>query len=335
MTTNAALGFATTLFSLMHDWPRWQLIEVGLKLKIFDRLPTPRSAEDLAADLDLDAGRLGLVLDGLCALGALAKQDGHYSLTDGGATYLSTDGPLSLRPMLSWVPWMRHRDIGALLRSKEAAPSMDMSDPAFWGRAVASLRAFHRAVGVAGAIDCLESLPIWPRARRFLDMGAGSEVLALTVAERRPDMAVTLLDLPPCAAQMTKALAEAGPFGSRVSVISGDYNDADLGEGYDVIWASLTLYYARDLDAVLTRVRRALAPGGVFVSHHEGLTAERTQPAIHVVNRLITALSGQDVSFDAGEIAASMLRAGFAGVDSRSVETAFGPMVLDIGRTEP
>ena len=335
MTSTPNPAFAATLFDLMNAAPRWQLIEVGLKLKIYDRLPEPRSAEDLAADLDLDAGRLALVLDALCALGTLAKKNGLYSPTVDGATYLSADSPLSLRPMLSWLPWLRHLDIGALLRSKDAPPALDMADPTFWAQAVASLRAFHRAMGVTEMIACLESLPTWSGARRFLDMGAGSEVLSLTVAERRPDMAVTLLDLPPPAERITKALAEAGPAGSRVTVITGDYNEVALGDGYDVIWASMTLYYARDLDAVLTKARRALAPGGVFVSLHEGLSAERTQPESHVVGRLAPALRGQDLSFEAGQIAAAMKRAGFTRVDSRPVDAPFGPMVLDVGHTDP
>lgn len=37
-------------------------------------------------------------------------------------------------------------------------------------------------------------------------------------------------------------------------------------------------------------VGRALAPGGVFVSFHEGLSDERTAPEPHVIGRLMPAL---------------------------------------------
>jgi len=80
------------------------------------------------------------------------------------------------------------------------------------------------------------------------------------------------------------------------------------------------------------KARQALAPGGVFVSLHKGLTAERTQPETHIVGRLAVALRGQGRSFDQGVIAAALSAAGFASVDSRDVATAFGPFRLDCGR---
>jgi len=324
-------AFAATLFDLLQAPIRWQLIDLGLTLDLFDRLAAPRSAGDLAAEVGVDAARLALVLDALCAMGAVTKTGGLYGLTPNGAAYLTSDGAFSVRDMLVGLSWLRHSTVGDLLRA-ETPPPLDMSDPAFWDRSVANLRSFHRSMGAAVMIDCLESLPVWPSARRMLDLGAGSEVLARTVAERRPDMAVTLVDLPPPAARITEALAGAG-LAERVNVRVGDYNTADLGSGYDIAWASMTLYYARDLEALCRRVREALAPGGVFVSLHEGLTDDRTQPESHVVGRLATALRGQDLSFNAGRIADAMRGAGFVGVDSRPVETPFGSMWLDVGRT--
>jgi hypothetical protein len=46
------------------------------------------------------------------------------------------------------------------------------------------------------------------------------------------------------------------------------------------------------------------------------------------------ALTGQDMRFDQGEIADSMLRVGFESVRSRTLDTDWGPMDLDIGRRE-
>ncbi len=44
------------------------------------------------------------------------------------------------------------------------------------------------------------------------------------------------------------------------------------------------------------------------------------------------ALMGQDMGFDQGFIADSMLRVGFKSVRSRTIDTPMGPMDLDIGR---
>lgn len=46
----------------------------------------------------------------------------------------------------------------------------------------------------------------------------------------------------------------------------------EIGEGYDLIWASSTLSFARqDLTAVLKKIYEALTPGGVFISMAEGV----------------------------------------------------------------
>ncbi|EJW11074.1 O-methyltransferase [Rhodovulum sp. PH10] len=95
----------------------------------------------------------------------------------------------------------------------------------------------------------LEALPEWPAARRLLDLGAGSEVLATTVAARRPDLSVVILDLPEPAGRIKAAVAESEAR-ERISVIAGDYDTVDLGHGYDLIVASMTLYYAKNLVAV-------------------------------------------------------------------------------------
>ncbi|MBK1665248.1 methyltransferase [Rhodospirillum rubrum] len=326
-------AFAAMLFDLLQAPLRWHLIDLGLTLGVFDRLSARPSAATLAADLGLDARRLALVLDGLCAMGALTKRAGRYGLSAEGATYLASDGPLSLRPMLAGLSWLRHSSLADLLTAP-VPPPLDMGDPAFWDRAGGSLRSFHRALAVPVMVACLESLPAWPTARRFLDLGAGSDILARTLAARRADLAVTVFDLPPLAERIAATLADDG-LAARIEVRAGDYNDADLGQGYDIIWASMTLYYARDLEALASRIRDALAPGGIFVSFHEGLTDERTRPEAHVVGRLATALRGQDLSFDAGRITSALERAGFIDVTSRTVETPFGPLRLEVGTRKP
>lgn len=320
------------LFDLIQAPLRWQLLAVGFEFGLFDRLAVSATAAELAAGLSLDAGRLGRVLDALAAMDLLVKSGGLYRLTDEAAPYLLSDGERSLRDLLTALPRVRHGDLPSLLRGETGDAPLDMATPDFWDRSAFSLRAFHRGMGTAAMRAVLEELPEWPSARRFLDIGAGSESLALAVAERRPDMSVALVDLPPMAARIAGRLAAAGSVGQRVAVIAGDFNDTDLGGGYDVIWASLTLYYARDLVALLAKARRALAPGGVFVSLHEGLTAERTRPETHVVGRLVAALRGQDRSFDRGAIAAALSTAGFARVESRDIATAFGPFRMDCGR---
>lgn len=321
------------LFDLIQAPLRWQLLKTGLDFGLFEHLDEPASADDVAAALGLDARRTGLVLDGLCAMELLKKHQGRYVLTPEAAPYLTRSGPLSLKDMLTTLPALRHGDIGAALCG-DALPitPSDMADPAFWARSADSLRAFHRAMAAETALSLLEAMPEWAGVRRFLDLGAGSEVLATRILQRRPDMRVSVFDLPPMADRIRAALEPENGVGSPIEILSGDYNDAPLGVDHDIIWAAMTLYYARDLVGFLGKIRRSLRKNGLFLSLHEGLRAERTAPESHVVGRLIPALRGQDRSFSQGEIADALEKAGFSKVDSQPVDTPFGPMRLDIGR---
>ena len=320
-------GLAGRLFDLIQAPLRWQLLACALDLGLFDRLDPPATAADLADPLGLDATRLGRVLDGLAAMGLLDKTHGRYGLTAEAAPLLRADGAGSMRDLLLTLPRLRHGDVAGLLKDPGPVPAPDMASPGFWDGSANSLRAFHRAMGADTALDLLARLPEWPSARRLLDLGAGSEVLACRLADRHPQLDITVFDLPPMADRIRARLN-----GRPVTVIAGDMNDTGFGAGYDIVWTSMTLYYARDLAGVLARIRRALAPGGVFVTLHEALTAERTAPETHVTGRLVPALRGQDRSFDDGAIAAAMAGAGFTRIDSRLVETAFGPFRMDCGR---
>ena len=103
--------------------------------------------------------------------------------------------------------------------------------------------------------------------------------------------------------------------------------------GYGIIWASGMLNFGKnDIDSLMKKVYDALNSGGVFVSFCEGLTDEQSKPGIHAISMMSMALTGQDMCFDQGFIADSMLRVGLKSVRSRTLDTDWGPMDLDIGR---
>ena len=162
----------------------------------------------------------------------------------------------------------------------------------------------------------------------MLDIGAGSETLAIALTKNKPNLAYHLFDLPEVIEQITANIPNDL---SAITLHPGNYNTTELPNGFDMIYASMSLYYAEDLDHLLTNIQNNLEPNGVFISLHEGLTQQRTQPSHHVIGRLLPALKGNDFSFNRGEIATRMLVAGFKQVHSQSLDTPFGPMDLDIG----
>jgi hypothetical protein len=318
------------LFELVLSPLRWQILNIGLELEIFDALKSESDAACLSLSLNLNQVALTLMLDAMCNQGFVEKEDGLYRLSSLFEPYIIRNSQRSMRSMLLHLAKVRHasdQDVIDMLRtgeSKHLASGFSTAD--FWQKSIDNLRSFHLSMSVTTMSELIFNLPEWPRVKRWLDLGAGSECLALNIHGACDGLDTSVFDLAPSAEKIKQNILK-----TEINVISGDYNLDGLGENYDLIWSSMSLYYAKDLDQLLTKILLSLSKGGMFVSLHEGLTHERTLPEQHVLGRIIPALSGMDVSFDKGFIAERMLAVGFSGIKSKTVKTPYGPMELDVG----
>lgn len=118
------------------------------------------------------------------------------------------------------------------------------------------------------------------RARRVLDVGGGEGRLARALAERWPDVAVTVFDLPAVAERARCATAAAG-LNERVGAVAGDFRIDALPTGFDTIML-VRILLDHDDEAVcriLRRARTALGTGGRLVIA-EPMAGERGAQAV-------------------------------------------------------
>ncbi|MEM7565386.1 MAG: class I SAM-dependent methyltransferase [Pseudomonadota bacterium] len=313
---------------------RWQLIEFSLQHRLFDHLTEFRTSKQIANNCGWITRQTRLLLDGLCSLGILEKFDERYRMTDEAAPFLTQGSDFDMSELLLYMSSVRHSDSAKLeqllCRGATEYPKKTFDSPVFWRNSYRRLRSFQINFGLPIETNLLTELPEWPRVKSMLDLGAGSDTLAQSLVSLRSDLKIRLFDLPESARVIEKNLGN----GNAVSILAGDFNLDPLGQGYDLIWASMSLYFAKDLGSLMKKIKRALKPGGVFLSFHEALSNHRTQPEKHVTGRLIPALNGHDLSFDDGQIAHEMEQAGFHRVEYKMVCADFGDMRLDIARTE-
>ncbi|WP_288130839.1 methyltransferase [Microbulbifer sp.] len=319
------------LFDLLTAPLRWEVLAVALELGIFDDLATPRTAGELAQQYGLDGEGTELLLNALVSLGVVGKQEGGYCVDGGFAPLLTSTSDVSMSSLLTYLGEVRHvsaDNIIALLRDKQQVQTgPEMVRPEYWSRAVRGLRSFHHSIRNPIVMDILSGLPCWPDVKKLLDLGAGSESLAQDICAARPDIDTVIFDLPGVVDNLERRIADD----ARIKLRGGDMNCDDLGTGYDLIWASMVFYYARDLTSVMGRIRRALRPGGVLISFHEELNDDRTAPEFHVLGRLHAELKSGPLSVERGCVRAAAAEAGFLNVQSFSLETPFGQMELVIG----
>jgi len=325
------------LYRMLAGPIKSKLLLTGIELGVFNQLSEPKSAEAVAKTIGAHPGNTRLFLDGLAAIDLVVKKNGLYQNTPVTQSFLVEGSPTFLEQMLTLTAQMSYVALDNLPRlvregPPPPSPEADIDTEETWEQFAAGIANYQRAGLAQQAVEIVSELSEFPSFKKMLDLGGGPGLVGIAIVAAHPSMKGVIFDKPAVVKVAETFIKEYG-MEDRIEVLGGDYNHDPLGDGYDLIWASAALYSARDnMDLLMKKIYDALNPGGVFVSFHEGLTDERTKPDIHVLFSASMVLMGQDISFNQGFIADSMLRVGFKSVRSRTLGTSIGPMDLDIGR---
>ncbi|MEV6107295.1 class I SAM-dependent methyltransferase [Streptomyces sp. NPDC051940] len=119
-------------------------------------------------------------------------------------------------------------------------------------------RAFHRRVAqdVAAAA---------PRSGTVLDAGCGTGRVAVQLAELRPDLRVTGMDLSPGMVKTATALADRHGLTDRVTFTVADLSALDHpADSVDVVVSTASMHHWADPAAVIASLDRVLRPDGTL-----------------------------------------------------------------------
>ena len=315
---------------------RSKLLLTGVELKVFNHLSEPRSADAVAEAIGGHSGNTRGFLDGLAAIDILEKKEGVYRNLPSAQAFLVEGTPTYLGRLFGVIDRSMVSSLGNLSELvKEGSPPVREVGSLSEG-VVAEYTAVTASSEVAGhaqlVVKIVSRLPEFPSFRKMLDLGGGPGLVGMAVVAAHPIMKGIVFDLPEVV-RLTEAFIGEYEMGDRVGVLSGDFNNDSIGGGYDLVLASASLQFVKDIDSVVRKVYDALNPGGVFVSFFPfGLTHEGTKPEIVVLGLLSTTLMGEGKGWEQGFVADSMIRVGFRSIRSRTVDTPWGPMDLDIAR---
>jgi len=315
---------------------RTKLLLTGIELKVFNLLSEPTSAGTVAQATSAHPGNTRLFLDGLAATALVQKKNNLYQNTPVTQAFLVEGSPTYLGQFLTFVNrWFAPalEDLPRLVREGPTPrPEAGEEPEEIWTQYAASGADYQRAGMAQQAVEIVSRLPEFPAFRKMLDLGGGPGLIGVAIVAAHPNMKGIIFDLP-AMVKVTETFIKEYKMEDRIDVLDGDYNHDSIGGGYDLVWASASLNFGKDnMDSLMKKIYDALNPGGVFISCQDGLTHERTKPAIHVLSMMSTALMGQDMYFNQGFIADTMLRVGFKCVRSRTLDMPVGPMDLDIAR---
>ena len=327
------------LYSMLVAPIKSKLLIAGIELGVFNHLSKPKSAEAVAKTIGTHQENTRLFLDGLTACDLLVKKESLYQNTPVTQAFLVEKSPAYLGVVFAnqfQTNYPVINDLPQLVKEgpPQALSETDMNSEEMCLKFTANHACSERA-GIAQQVaEIISELPEFPSFKKMLDLGGGPGLIGIAAVAAHQSMKGVIFDRP-AIVKVAEDLIKEYEMADRIKVMGGDYFQDYIGKGYDLVLASDNLYYGKDeLDAIVKKIFDALNPGGLFISFHGGLTHERTRPDMMVLGMILDELMGEGRMVDQGFIADSMFRVGFNSVCSRTLNTDWGPMDIDIGRKE-
>ncbi|PIE54236.1 MAG: methyltransferase type 12 [Dethiosulfovibrio peptidovorans] len=315
------------LFDFQYGVVKGQMLMTAVDLKIFNYTVEPTTSNDVARSIGTHPGNTELFLNALASIGLLVKKDGAFRNTELSDAFLVEGKETSLGGFLRFNEMFLFKNTDdmktAVLNGPASHENGEMDVKAQYNTTML-MSNFARSGPSQAVAKTIAELPEFKDFTKMLDLGGGHGLDAIATVKMHRSMNGVVFDKAAAVQAAKDNICEYGMEG-RMSVLAGDYLIDSIGSGYDLILAKGTLNFAGpNLESVVHKIFDALNEGGVFVSIHDGLTAERTNPEAMVVGWLPFALSARDVSLAKERIPNAMTTVGFSGLETRPYHFPLG-----------
>ena len=257
-----------TIRKLMQGYRSVQVLLTCNHLGIFRHLAAgPRRAEEIAGLTASHPEAMRRLLNAAAAVGLLTKTGEVYANSPLAATCLAEEGPLFLGNIARleqahYERWGRLPE--AIHTGRWPKANRQMKERARWvHNFVFAMYDMARASApsIAEALELPTGRPL-----RLIDVGGGHGGYSMAMARRYPNVTATVFELPTVVEVAREIIAAAG-LNDRVTVQAGNFQQEELGCGYDVAFLFGVLSSETDEGkrALLRRVHSALVPGGMVV----------------------------------------------------------------------
>ena len=309
------------ILAVSNSYWEGAVLQSGVVLGVFTALgDSALSVSQLADRCGCDARALEMLLDALCAMGLLTKEDGGYRNTNESRKFLCKDSEHYLGYIIAhhfhlmkrWALLPEAVRTGRPIHS--GPPESEEQREAF----LLGMFNLARLIAprVARAIDL-------SGREKLLDLGGGPGTYAIHFCLAYPSLKATVYDLPTTRPYTEKTIESFG-LSHRISFQAGDYLRQDIEGAFDVVWMSHILH-SMGPEACKEVMRKAvspLMPGGVLYVHDFLLNDTMDGPlfpALFSLNMLVNTKEGR--AYSELEVRAMMEEAGLRDIKRISFDS--------------
>jgi SAM-dependent methyltransferase len=263
----------------MFGMPLSRTIQVAQRLGVFGELAGgPATAADLAQRLGLREQGTKLLLDALCATGALRLRSGRYEMSRRRAKWLDPSSKTYLGDFIgdTWHYWDWWAGLEDLVRDGRSVEIHDRppEDP-YWRSYITGQYQLARLSSAVVA----KAIALADGAKSVLDVAGAHGEFSMALCRRHDSLHATIVDLPGSARIGREIVASAG-MAERVGYVEGDMFEADYRGPHD---GALTFNIIHHLTpatatALFERIAAALRPGAPLCVLDAYVPPEGKQP---------------------------------------------------------
>lgn len=276
--------------AMADSYQSFQVMFTAVTHDIFTVLSEdPKTAEQIAQEIETDTYITEKLLNALVAIGLLAKGSGKYANTTVAETFLVKGKPfyqgnyIKVAKTISFgtSPYDDWAKIGEALEQGYVQP--DNGDMPGWGLWDESFSLTMKAVAIRGEVqataEVISSYTWFKDAKKLLDLGGTHGLYAIAFADKNPELEATLFDFPGVPALANaKNLIDQYEMNGRVKIQEGNFMGGDIGDRYDIVFISHVYLYGAILNAVLSKIYGALNKNGRFILKNCVIHKNRTGP---------------------------------------------------------
>ena len=283
------------------------IISAGVSNKVFDSLEGgAKTPGQVAEETGASARALGILMNALVGLGLLKKdRQGKYSLTPESAAFLLSKKPGTHAGFFGTIApqlisrWLRLSDI-----VREGRPAMavnrETEGTEFFSQLVENI--IPMSYPPAQKLGDHLKLAKAKNEIHVLDLGAGSGIWGIALAQKSPRVRVTAVDwagmIP-----TTKRITQKFGVADRFNYVEGDMLEANFGSGYDIATLGHILHSEGEDRSrrLLKKIFRALKSGGTIAIAEWLVNDDRTKPLpslMFAVQMLVNTEKGDTFSFN-------------------------------------